>query len=89
MSYATIALVTDYDCWHVSHASVNVEQIIANLQKNAATARKIILHTVKALDLGVPSPFANALATSIITDRGSIPDHVKRDLAPIIGKYVQ
>jgi 5'-methylthioadenosine phosphorylase len=61
MGYATLALVTDYDCWHVSHASVTVEQIIQNLQKNAELARKVIARGVKALDLSVPSPHANAL----------------------------
>lgn len=89
MSYATLALVTDYDCWHVSHSSVTVEQIIANLQKNAETARRILAKTVEALDLGVPSPHANALATAIITDPARVPERVRRDLAPIVGKYLK
>jgi 5'-methylthioadenosine phosphorylase len=88
MSYATLALVTDYDCWHVSHASVTVEQIILNLQKNAETAHKIIARTVKALDLSLPSPHANALKNSILTSREHIPERVKKDLAPLLGKYV-
>ncbi len=81
--------MTDYDCWHVSHASVTVEQIVQNLQKNAEMARKIITRTVKALDLSVPSPHADALKTAIITNPDAIPEHVKRELAPIIGKYVK
>jgi 5'-methylthioadenosine phosphorylase len=89
MSYGTLALVTDYDCWHVSHASVTVEQIIANLTRNADAARRIISRTVKALDLNVPSPHAHALKNAIITNPGHIPERVKRDLAPIIGKYVK
>lgn len=89
MSYGTLALVTDYDCWHVSHASVTVEQIIANLTKNAEAARKIIALTVKALDLSVPSPQAHSLKNAIITNPDYIPEKVKRDLAPIIGKYVK
>jgi 5'-methylthioadenosine phosphorylase len=89
MSYATLALVTDYDCWHVSHSSVTVEQIVANLQKNAETARRIITRTVEAIDLGVPSPHASALATAIITDPARVPERVKRDLAPIVGKYLK
>ncbi|MGH9336502.1 MAG: S-methyl-5'-thioadenosine phosphorylase, partial [Vicinamibacteria bacterium] len=89
MSYATLALVTDYDCWHVSHASVTVEQIIANLQKNAEIARKIVARTLKALDLTTPSPHANALKNAIFTKPDRIPEQVKRDLAPIIGKYVK
>jgi 5'-methylthioadenosine phosphorylase len=89
MSYATLAMVTDYDCWHVSHSSVTVEQIIANLQKNAETARGIIAKTVEALDLGSPSPHANALANAIITDPARVPERVRRDLAPIVGKYLK
>jgi 5'-methylthioadenosine phosphorylase len=89
MSYGTLALVTDYDCWHVSHASVTVEQIIANLTRNAEAARKIISRTVKALDLSVASPHANALKNAIITNPDFVPERVKRDLAPIIGKYVK
>jgi 5'-methylthioadenosine phosphorylase len=88
MSYATLALVTDYDCWHVSHASVTVEQIIANLTKNADAARRVIARTVKALDLSVPTPHAHSLKNAIITSPDHIPAKVKRDLAPIIGKYV-
>ncbi|HXV61453.1 MAG TPA: S-methyl-5'-thioadenosine phosphorylase, partial [Vicinamibacteria bacterium] len=88
MSYATLALVTDYDCWHVSHASVTVEQVIENLFKNAEAARQIITRTIARLDLTEPSPHANALATSIITQRDFIPEHIKRDLAPLIGKYI-
>jgi 5'-methylthioadenosine phosphorylase len=88
MSYATLALVTDYDCWHVSHASVTVEQIVANLHKNAEAAHRIIARTVKSLDTGLPSPHAHALKNAIITDRAHIPERVKKDLAPLIGKYV-
>jgi 5'-methylthioadenosine phosphorylase len=89
MSYATLALVTDYDCWHVSHASVTVEQILANLHKNAEAANKIISSTVKALDVGVPTPHAHSLKNAILTNPDQIPEKVKRDLAPIIGKYVK
>lgn len=89
MSYATIALVTDYDCWHVSHESVTVAQIIENLQKNAETAKKLIRETVANLDLDEPSPHANALKNAIITQPDYIPESVKKDLAPLIGKYVK
>jgi len=89
MSYATLALVTDYDCWHVSHESVTVAQIIENLTKNAETARKIVLETVTNLDLSEPSPHANALKSAIITQPDYIPGNIKRDLAPLIGKYVK
>ncbi len=89
IGYATMALVTDYDCWHVSHSSVTVEQIIENLGKNAETARQIIVETVSQLDLDQPSPHANALKNAFITQPNYIPEAIKRDLAPIIGKYVK
>ena len=89
IGYATMALVTDYDCWHVSHSSVTVEQIIENLGKNAETARQIIVETVSQLDLDQPSPHANALKNAFITQPDYIPEAIKRDLAPIIGKYVK
>ena len=89
IGYATMALVTDYDCWHVSHTSVTVEQIIENLGKNAETARQIIVETVSQLDLDQPSPYANALKNAFITQPDYIPDAIKRDLAPIIGKYIK
>ncbi len=89
IGYATMALVTDYDCWHVSHTSVTVEQIIENLGKNAETARQIIVETVSQLDLDQPSPHANALKNAFITQPNYIPEAIKRDLAPIIGKYVK
>lgn len=88
IGYATLALVTDYDCWHVSHESVTVVQIIENLQKNAETAKKIIIETVTNLDLDEPSPHANALKSAIITQPDYIPENIKKDLAPLIGKYV-
>ena len=89
IGYATMALVTDYDCWHVSHTSVTVEQIIENLGKNAETARQIIVETVSQLDLDQPSPHANALKNAFITQPDYNPDAIKRDLAPIIGKYIK
>ena len=89
IGYATMALVTDYDCWHVSHSSVTVEQIIENLGKNAESARQIIVETVSQLDLDQPSPHANALQNAFITQPDYIPDAIKRDLAPIIGKYIK
>ncbi len=89
IGYATMALVTDYDCWHVSHSSVTVEQIIENLGKNAESARQIIVATVSQLDLDQPSPHADALKNAFITQPDYIPDAIKRDLAPIIGKYIK
>jgi 5'-methylthioadenosine phosphorylase len=87
--YATLALVTDYDCWHPDHDSVTVDLIVANLMQNAVTAQKTIAEAVARLD-GVRScGCKDALATAIITRPEQIPDSVKKELAPIIGKYVK
>src|SRR5258706_8707702 len=87
--YATMALVTDYDCWHQSAADVSVEQILEYLLANASMAQRIIRATIprvaaRARDCAC----ASALQYAIITDSALIPAEVKRDLAPIIGKYI-
>jgi 5'-methylthioadenosine phosphorylase len=87
--YATLALVTDYDCWHPSHDRVTVELIVANLQQNAKTAQQIIAEAVSRLPVERTCECARALATAIITRPELIPAEVKRDLGPIIGKYVK
>ena len=86
--YATLALVTDYDCWHPDHDSVTVELIIANLMQNAATAQTTIAEAVSRL--GEPRTCAckDALATAIITRPEHVPEQTKKDLAPIVGKYL-
>ncbi len=87
--YTTIALVTDYDCWHPDHDSVTTEMIIANLMQNAATAQKVIAGAVAALDLDKRRcACGSALATAIITRPEHVPAETKKKLAPIIGKYM-
>ena len=87
--YATLALVTDYDCWHPDHDSVTVELIIANLMQNAATAQKTIAEAVGRLTGPRTCACKDALATAIITRPEHIPEQTKRELAPIIGKYIK
>ena len=87
--YATLALITDYDCWHPDHDAVTVDLIIANLTRNAATARKTIAEAVGRLDLARTCGCKDALATAIITRPEAVPEQTKKDLAPIIGKYMQ
>jgi 5'-methylthioadenosine phosphorylase len=87
--YATLALVTDYDCWHPGHDSVTVEMIVANLTANAKTAQSIIAGAVASMPADRGCSCGSALATAIITRPDAIPAHVKQDLAPIIGKYVK
>src|SRR5262245_9906916 len=87
--YATLALVTDYDCWHPDHDSVSVDLIIANLLQNAATAQKTIAAAVDRLSGERNCPCQDALATAIITQAPLVPEQTKKDLAPIIGKYMK
>jgi 5'-methylthioadenosine phosphorylase len=87
--YVTIALVTDYDCWHPDHDSVTVEMIISNLTQNAKTAQQIIAQAVTDLPTERTCPCATALATAIITRPDAIPEGAKKELAPIVGKYLK
>jgi 5'-methylthioadenosine phosphorylase len=89
MCYATLALVTDYDCWHPDHDSVTVDLIIANLMQNAATAQKTIAEAVERISGARTCACRNALATAIITQAAFVPEQTKKDLAPIIGKYMK
>lgn len=86
--YATLALVTDYDCWHPSHDEVTVEMIVANLMQNAATAQRVISDVVARLPLPRTCECATALATAIITRPDAMPANTREELKPIIGKYL-
>jgi len=88
--YVTMALVTDYDCWHQTAADVSVESILEILRANAAMAQKIIRATIpRAAARSRECECANALQYAIVTDPSLIPAALKRDLAPIIGRYIQ
>ena len=89
MCYTTLAFVTDYDCWHEGHADVTVEMIIDILTRNGLTAQRVIAGAVANLPVERGCECATALASAIITRPDLIPPRVKRDLAPILGKYVQ
>src|SRR5687767_9317488 len=86
--YTTIALVTDYDCWHPDHDSVTVDMIIANLTQNAKTAQQIIAGAVEALPYERSCECASALKYALITRPDVIPEETARELAPIVGKYL-
>ncbi|MGB7217712.1 MAG: S-methyl-5'-thioadenosine phosphorylase [Vicinamibacterales bacterium] len=87
--YATLALVTDYDCWHPDHDSVTVEMIIGTLLKNAKTAQQAIALAVDRIPATRTCGCKDALATAIITRPEVVPAQTKKDLAPIIGKYMK
>ena len=86
--YATLAMITDYDCWHPMHDTVTVKQIIGNLNQNSENAQRVIRETVAALEGARSCKCGSALAHAILTDRKLIPAATKRRLAPIIGKYI-
>ena len=89
ISYATLAAVTDYDCWHPSHESVTVEMIINNLNNNVSNAKKILKAAI--VQLGKLTQFSaeGALKYAIMTQRDSIPPKLIQKLEVIIGKYVK
>lgn len=86
MSYATLALATDYDCWHEEEESVSVENVIEIIKRNVALAQKIIIEAVPHIE-GM-SPFAGLLETAIITDPAHISSEAKERLVALIGRYV-
>jgi 5'-methylthioadenosine phosphorylase len=87
--YTTVALVTDYDCWHPDHDSVTVEMVIGNLMQNAKTAQQIIAGAVDRLPFERTCECASALKYALITRPDVIPAETARDLAPLVGKYLQ
>lgn len=89
LCYATLAMVTDYDCWHTGHESVTVEMVVSYLQKNARTAQEIIRRAVPAAAEGRPCGCGQALATALMTDRRLMPTAQRKKLQLLIGKYLQ
>lgn len=87
ISYATVAMVTDYDCWHEEHDAVTVDQVIEYLTKNAANAQSVAIEAVKNIPDG-PSPYASALKSSILTDRKMISEASRKKYDLLVGKYL-
>jgi 5'-methylthioadenosine phosphorylase len=88
MSYATLALVTDYDCWHDTEEVVSVETIVRILEENVAMAQRIIGEALPQIPIEQGSPYRNSLRGAIVTNPSVIPSHVRENLAPLIGKYL-
>lgn len=87
IDYATLALSTDYDCWHPGHEHVTTEQVIAVMTANVALAQKIVAEAVHEFDSKAPLDAENALKNAIMTDRKKIPAEVIERLKPILAKY--
>ena len=86
--YGTIALATDYDCWHTAHDDVSIEAIIAIIQENVAMARKIIAAAVAELAVARSCACKDALQFAIMTNKKLIPAATKEKLAVIMGRYL-
>jgi len=86
--YTTLALVTDYDCWHPDHDSVTVDMVIAVLMQNAVTAQGIIAEAVAQLPFERTCECATALKYALITRPEAVPDATRRELEPLVGKYL-
>jgi 5'-methylthioadenosine phosphorylase len=88
MAYATMAMITDYDCWKVDEAHVTVEMVIANLQKNAALAKEIISKALPKIPAQAHWPCHRALENAIMTDKKLWPAKTRQALKPILQKYL-
>ena len=86
--YGTIALSTDYDCWHDSHDDVTVEAILAIIRQNVTMAKNIIRHAVAEIQTLRTCACATAMQYAIITDRTVIPEETRKKLDLIVGKYL-
>lgn len=86
--YATIAMITDYDCWHPDHESVTAAQIIATLNQNAENAQKVLRAAVRETPTERTCKCGGALKHSLVTDMKVVPSATKKRLAAIIGKYI-
>jgi len=87
LSYATLALSTDYDCWHQDEEEVTVEAVVAIMRKNAALARQIVARVVERIPQEHDCIASRALANAIMTDKNKIPPEARERLSAIIGKY--
>jgi len=88
IAYATLAAVTDYDCWHPGHEEVTVEMIINNLQNNVAKAKEILCYAIPRAGNVAKFRDSEALKTALITDPQMIPEQKKREFEALIGKYI-
>ena len=88
LCYATIAMITDYDCWHPQHDAVTLDEIMGNLSRNTANVQRVLHEVVRELPDTRSCKCGSALAHAILTDRAAISPATKKRLAPIIGKYI-
>jgi 5'-methylthioadenosine phosphorylase len=87
--FATLAMVTDYDCWHPDHDAVTAEQILRVLGENAGTAKAVLRAAVRRLPVPRGCECASALKYALVTAPELVPESVKRELEPIVGRYMK
>jgi 5'-methylthioadenosine phosphorylase len=88
MCYVTVAMVTDYDCWHPDHDAVTVAQIISNLMKNAENAARVVTAAVERMPAARECRCGSALAHAILTDSKAIPEAARKKLSLLVSKYL-
>jgi 5'-methylthioadenosine phosphorylase len=89
ISFATLAMATDYDCWHTGHDDVTVDQVIAVVRQNVDLAQRVVQAATRSiLAYEGPAPMSNALAHAIMTPPAHISKELRENLAPLIGKYL-
>jgi len=88
IAYATMAMVTDYDCWKTDEAHVTVEMIVENLQRNAETAKSIVQAVIPLIPAEANWPCHQALRSAIMTHRKLWPAKTARELEPLLRKYL-
>jgi 5'-methylthioadenosine phosphorylase len=88
LCYSTIAMITDYDCWHPEHESVTAAQIIATLNQNAENAQRVLREAVRALPTDRSCKCGAALKHALVTDLKLVPPAIKRRLVAILAKYI-
>jgi 5'-methylthioadenosine phosphorylase len=87
--YATLAMVTDYDCWHEEEEAAHTATILEVLRQNVATAQRVVAELIRRLPARpADHPCANALAGALVTDPALVPEETRRALEPIVGKYL-
>ncbi|MCK5793962.1 MAG: S-methyl-5'-thioadenosine phosphorylase, partial [Anaerolineales bacterium] len=85
--YVTIAMVTDYDCWHEEKEAVTVESLLGYLRKNSENAKKLIAETIRIMDTDADCECNHALESAIFTGRDHVPAETMEALGPLVGKY--
>jgi 5'-methylthioadenosine phosphorylase len=85
--YATMAMVTDYDCWHETHEAVTVDQVVAVLHQNSENAAKAVRAAIAAMPRERTCPCATALKFAVITNKDVIPAETRNKLDLLLGKY--